>query len=108
MPERSSSNRSDDRSSGTTRAEVVIANSLGLHARPAALFVQLASRFNDCEIRVSRVESDEEPVDGKSIMGLMMLAAAQGTQLNIEASGPTSGEVVQLLSELVENRFGEE
>jgi len=70
------------------------------------MFVQVASKYEDCEVRVAREE--DEPVNGKSIMGLMMLAAAQGTTLEIEVEGPASETVAQLLTELVNNRFGEE
>jgi phosphocarrier protein len=88
------------------RVQVTIVNSLGLHARPAAMFVQVTSKYEDCDVRVGRV--DEEPVDGKSIMGLMMLAAGKGTTLEIEAAGPQSSEVVNRLAELIRSCFGEE
>lgn len=83
--------------------ELVIKNSNGLHARPAALFVKTASRFQS-EIWV---EKEEERVNGKSIMGLMMLAAAQGTMFRVIAEGNDAREALQALEDLVETHFGE-
>lgn len=83
--------------------EIQITNKLGLHARAAARFVSVASRFR-CEIRVKR---GSKQVNGKSIMGLMMLAARCGTELVILACGPDAEEAVATLAELVEGRFGE-
>ena len=85
------------------RQEVIIANKLGLHARAAARFVQLASGFAS-EIKVGR---NGKEVNGKSIMGVMMLAAGQGTPIEIMASGQDEEEAVQSLATLVVNRFGE-
>ena len=70
--------------------ELTIANKLGIHARPAALFVKTANRFA-CDIFV---EKDGEKVNGKSIMGLMMLAAGPGSKLTIHADGPDAGQAV--------------
>lgn len=84
--------------------ELMIKNSNGLHARPAALFVKTSSRFKS-EVWV---EKEGERVNGKSIMGLMMLAAAQGTILRVIAEGEDALEVVQALEALIETRFGEE
>ena len=78
-------------------------NKLGIHARPAAQFVKTASRF-DCEIRV---EKDEEEIDGKSIMGLMMLAAGHGSQLRVTADGSDEAEALVALKELVNRNFEE-
>ncbi|QBQ54117.1 HPr family phosphocarrier protein [Nitrosococcus wardiae] len=86
-----------------TQSEVTIINKLGLHARAAAKFVTLASRFKS-EIRVQRGTKE---VNGKSIMGVMMLAASQGTRLCIMASGPDEEEALQQLKTLVNERFGE-
>ncbi|MBI4971792.1 MAG: HPr family phosphocarrier protein [Candidatus Omnitrophica bacterium] len=83
--------------------KVVIKNKLGLHARPAALFVQTTSKFN-CEITVRK---GKQKVNGKSIMGLMMLAAGQGTTLSLEAVGPEAKRAVQEVEKLVNNNFGE-
>lgn len=84
--------------------EVTVSNRQGLHARPAAEFVKLASRF-DAEIYV---EKDDLEVNGKSIMGVMMLAAEPGTTLSIRADGEDGGEAVDALTELVSGGFGEE
>lgn len=83
--------------------EVVIQNESGLHLRPAATFVQTANKHQDCEIFVSR---DDQRVNGKSIMGLVMLAAAKDTHLTIECSGKGAQDALEELSSLVENRFG--
>ncbi len=83
---------------------VRIRNKFGLHARPAAEFVKLASRF-DCEVRVRK---DELEVNGKSIMGVMMLAAEFDSEIEIQAEGTDSADALRELTALVENRFGEE
>jgi phosphocarrier protein len=82
---------------------VKIANALGLHARAAAKFCALAGSF---EARVT-VSTDEATVVGTSIMGLMMLGAAQGSQIVVAADGPQAEEAVAALASLVERRFGE-
>ncbi len=93
------------REKGQTRIrEVEIKNKLGLHARPAAMFVRLASKF-PCEIHV---EKDGERVNGKSLMGLLMLAAGQGSRLKIYAEGSRAEEALNALEELINSRFGEE
>ena len=86
------------------KRDIVIINKLGLHARAAAKFVTLASRF-DAEIRVLRPDGRE--VNGKSIMGVMMLAAACGTQLELCASGPEAEQALVHLEELILRRFDE-
>ena len=83
---------------------VEVTNALGLHARAAARFVHLATRFNS-HIRVSR---DAKVMDGKSIMGILLLAAARGTKLTISAEGPDETTAVDSLVQLVESGFGEE
>ncbi|MBK1726536.1 HPr family phosphocarrier protein [Halorhodospira neutriphila] len=87
-----------------TRRDAVITNRLGLHARAAARFVAVASTYEG-EIAVSQAE---KRVSGKSIMGLMMLAAGQHTTLTIEAEGPDAEAAVEALATLVENGFDEE
>ena len=87
----------------TLRAEVEIANQLGLHARAAARFVEVASRFA-ADITVA---NGEESVSGKSILGLMMLAAAQGTTLTVVASGVDADEAIDALAKLIAERFHE-
>ena len=90
--------------SSTVRAEVVICNQKGLHARASAKFVRCAGSF-EAEVTVTR---DDQTVGGQSIMGLMMLAAGPGTSILIEASGPDAEAVVAALKQLVESGFGEE
>ena len=87
-----------------TSCEVTIRNQLGLHARAAAKFVHLATRFRS-QIRVSR---DARVMDGKSIMGILLLAAARGTTITIAADGPDEQEALTALSRMVESGFGEE
>jgi phosphocarrier protein HPr len=84
--------------------ELVIKNRLGLHARPAAMFVKVSNRHK-AEIWV---EKDGEQVNGKSIMGLMMLAAGHGSKLRVTAEGPDAERALQELELLVERRFDEE
>lgn len=86
-----------------TRRQVTITNKLGLHARAAARFVQLASGF-ECDITVRR---DSREVNGKSIMGVMMLAAGRGTEIEILGCGSDEQMAVDALKQLVSNRFGE-
>ncbi|OOC49513.1 MULTISPECIES: HPr family phosphocarrier protein [Thioalkalivibrio] len=83
---------------------VPIVNRLGMHARAAAKFVSLASKFA-ADVSVSR---NQQEVNGKSIMGVMMLAAAQGSEITIEAEGKDAPEALDALAELVADRFGEE
>ncbi len=90
--------------SGGVTVKVTVENELGLHARPAALFVQTASRY---ESTVS-VEKEGQKVDGKSVMGIMMLAAQQGTRLVIRAHGADAREAVDALAKLTRERFGEQ
>lgn len=88
----------------TTSKDLTIQNRNGLHARPAALFVKTSSRFHS-EVWV---EKDGEKVNGKSIMGLMMLAAGKGSVLRITAEGEDALTVMQELEALITSRFGEE
>jgi phosphocarrier protein HPr len=82
----------------------VICNKKGLHARASAKFVQTVEKF-DAEVRVTR---GNETVGGTSIMGLMMLAAAPGTSITVEATGNEAAEVMEALAALIASRFGEE
>ena len=82
----------------------VICNKKGLHARASAKFVQTVEKF-DAEVRVTR---GNETVGGTSIMGLMMLAAAPGTSINVEATGNEAAEVMEALAALIASRFGED
>jgi phosphocarrier protein HPr len=83
---------------------VVIQNRYGLHARPAAEFVKLAARFRSSIM----VRKDELEVNGKSIMGIMMLAAERGSEIVIRADGEDAGAALEALVELVNRRFGED
>jgi phosphocarrier protein len=86
------------------RRELQIVNDLGMHARAAAEFTKLAARFR-AAVLVSR---DGLQVNGKSIMGVLMLAAHCGSTIAIEAVGDDAKEAIEALSRLVEDRFGEE
>jgi phosphocarrier protein len=81
-----------------------IRNRLGLHARAAALLVKTANRFaSDVTI-----EKDGLEVNGKSIMGILMLAASKGTKITLKVDGKDSTQAIQTLGKLIENKFGEE
>ena len=84
--------------------EVTIVNRLGLHARPAAMFVRIASRHR-AEIWVAK---EGEEINGKSIMGLMMLAAGQGSTLRIRCDGPDADKAMEELEELIKAGFNED
>jgi phosphocarrier protein len=86
------------------REEVVIANARGVHARAAARFVQVASRYRS-RIRLAR---EGRTADGKSILGLLALLGSQGTSLTISADGSDEQEALRALVDLVAARFGEE
>lgn len=88
----------------TLRKSVVITNKLGLHARPAALFVKTANRFASEVL----VEKDGETINGKSIMGLMMLAAGPGSRLTLHVRGADAPQALAELEALVKNKFNEE
>jgi phosphocarrier protein HPr len=97
------------RSAGAARGqkiekEITIINRLGLHARPAAMFVRIASRYRS-EIWV---EKEGEQINGKSIMGLMMLAAGQGSKLMIRCEGPDADRAMEEIEELINRRFNED
>jgi phosphocarrier protein len=84
--------------------EMTVINRLGLHARPAAMFVRVATRHR-CEIWVAK---EGEEINGKSIMGLMMLAAGQGSKLRIRAEGPDAAQALHDIEELIQSRFNED
>ncbi len=83
---------------------VTIVNRLGLHARPAMAFVDVANEFKSAVT----VTKDDQEVDGKSIMQMMLLAATQGTKLNIIAKGPDASDACKALKLLVDSGFSEE
>ena len=86
------------------KKQAKIINKLGLHARAAAKLVTLASKFNsDIQLGLNGKQ-----INGKSIMGVMMLAAAQGYTIDLVVSGPDEQEAMQALVDLVDSRFGEE
>ena len=84
--------------------DISIVNRLGLHARPAAMFVRIASRYR-CEVWVAK---EGEEVNGKSIMGLMMLAAGQGSKLYIRCEGSDAEKAMEELEALIKARFNED
>jgi phosphocarrier protein len=83
--------------------EIVVKNKLGLHARAAVKFVNLANRYSSAV----RVVKDETEIDGKSILGILTLAATQGTPIMIRVSGKDEDEAVKALVRLVNGKFGE-
>lgn len=83
--------------------EITVTNKLGIHARPAAQLVKKSNTF-DAEITV---EKDGEEVDGKSIMGLMMLAAGHGSVITVTTEGPQADEALKAIIELISNDFEE-
>jgi phosphocarrier protein len=85
-------------------AELEIVNRLGLHARAAAKLVHTANRF-ECDVRVAR---DGEKVDAKSILGILLLAAAQGSHVTVSCEGSDEDAALEAISKLIAERFGEE
>jgi len=83
---------------------VIVQNSLGLHARPAAMLVELASRFSSHIV----VQKGKTEVNGKSIMGIMMLAAGKGSKLKIKIEGSDAQEAMVALKNLIKDKFNEE
>jgi phosphocarrier protein len=81
-----------------------INNRLGLHARPASLFVKTTSKFQS-QVKIMK---DGQEIDGKSIMGLLMLAAGPGTVLKVTAEGPDETQVLQSLDDLFDRRFDDD
>lgn len=87
----------------TKKVTLLIKNRLGLHARPAALFVQMANRFqSEIEVRKGRTKAN-----GKSIMGIMTLAAGPGSQIHIQATGSDAQKAIGELTKLIRSNFGE-
>ena len=99
----SATKKPTDKHSAVTR-ELVVTNKLGIHARPAAMFVKTANRF-ECDVFV---EKDGEKVNGKSIMGLMMLAAGPGSKLSVHAEGADAARAVSELESLLNRHFDED
>ena len=90
--------------SDVAKRTVVIKNELGLHARAATKFVQMAGKF-PCEVTVTK---DGHDVNGKSIMGVLMLVASKGTTITIAAKGAQAEAAVAALAQLVDDKFGED
>jgi len=88
----------------TITKQLTVINRLGIHARPAALFVKIAGKFTSQIM----VEKDGETINGKSIMGLMMLAAAQGSKLTLTAEGTDAEAAIAALEELFQKKFNED
>lgn len=84
-----------------------VQNYQGVHARPSAMIVKLADQYKS-DLMVCRTDDDQEEVNGKSIMGIMMLAAAQGTQLVFRARGEDAEELLDALEDLFKSKFDEE
>src|SRR5256886_10985459 len=99
----SATKKPTDKHSAVTR-ELVVTNKLGVHARPGAMCVKTANRFN-CDVFV---EKDGEKVNGKSIMGLMMLAAGPGSKLSVRAEGEGATKALNELEALFKRKFDEE
>jgi phosphocarrier protein len=81
-----------------------IRNRLGIHARAAALLVKTANRF----VSEVTLEKDGLEVNGKSIMGILMLAASKGSKITLKVNGKDSAQAIQVLGKLIESKFGEE
>ena len=84
--------------------DMTVVNKLGIHARPAALFVRTANQYG-CNVFV---EKDGEKVNGKSIMGLMMLAAGPGSKIHVHAEGKDADAAIHKLDALIRSKFGED
>jgi phosphocarrier protein len=91
----------------TASREIIVSNKLGLHARPAMQFVDLANQFKS-EIKVTKFGDEPGEADGKSVMEMIILAATEGTKMRIDAQGEDAEQAVAKLVELFESKFGEE
>lgn len=86
------------------KRDITVVNKLGIHARPAAMFVKVANKF-DCDVLV---EKDGDVINGKSIMGLMMLAAGPGSRITVVADGPDAAKALDEIEALIKRKFDEE
>lgn len=102
MSDISIENQEKDRDTVSEQFEII--NKLGLHARAAVLFIKVAQEYQS----TIRVVKDELEVNGKSIMGILMLAATKGSIITIDAQGADAADAVRELGKLIENKFGEE
>ena len=97
-------NKSDPTSTAhSLTKELVVLNKMGIHARPAAMVVRITNKFKSEVL----VEKDDEQVNGKSIMGLMMLAAGIGSEVKIDTEGERAQEAMDALLALIADKFGE-
>jgi phosphocarrier protein HPr len=85
---------------------IIIPNRLGLHARAAAKLVRLANSY-ESSVQISRCDSPEKIVDAKSILGILMLAATQQTEIELKVNGSDEAEALEALCQLIQNKFGE-
>src|SRR4051812_36293303 len=99
--------RSSFASMATASKDIVVSNKLGLHARPAMQFVDLANQFKS-DIKVVKFGEEPGEADGKSVMQMIILAATEGTPMRIDADGEDADQAVIKLAELFETKFGEE
>ena len=90
----------------TASRDIIVTNKLGLHARPAMQFVDLANSFKS-EIKVIKFGEEPGEADGESVMQMIILAATEGTKMRIDAEGEDADEAVQKLAQLFEDKFGE-
>lgn len=90
--------------SNTAESKLQIVNELGMHARAATKFVQIANKFQSSVM----VEKDGQTVNGKSIMGVLMLVAAKGTFITVRCEGPDAAAALSAITTLVQDKFGEE
>lgn len=86
-------------------AELTVQNKMGIHARPSAMIVRIANRYEKCDLYISK---DGEQINGKSIMGLMMLAAGRGSILRVTVTGEGGQELITELTDLFNKKFEEE
>jgi phosphocarrier protein len=91
----------------TASKDIIVSNKLGLHARPAMQFVDLANQFKS-DIKVIKFGDEPGEADGKSVMQMIILAATEGTKMRIDAEGDDADDAVNKLAELFESKFGEE
>ena len=91
----------------TASKDIVVSNKLGLHARPAMQFVDVANQFKS-DIKVHKFGEEPGEADGKSVMQMIILAATEGTPMRIEADGEDADQAVAKLAELFQSKFGEE
>ena len=91
----------------TASRDIIVTNKLGLHARPAMQFVDLANQFKS-DIKVVKFGEEPGEADGKSVMQMIILAATEGTKIRIDAEGEDADQAVNKLVELFESKFGEE